>query len=79
MSIFVFINSLSSAIAPKLISWLHVPAGAPSFIFAGALALVVAIILFVTGFEKKVESGNLLQNENASEEQEEAANHPVKG
>ena len=79
MSIFAFINSLSSAIAPKLISWLHVPAGAPSFIFAGALALVVAIILFVTGFEKKVESGNLLQNENESEEQEDAANHPVKG
>ncbi len=63
MSVFAFINGLSSAIAPKLIGWLHVPAGAPSFVFAGALALVVVVLLLVTGFEKKVESGNLLQAE----------------
>lgn len=63
MSIFAFINGLSAAIAPKLISWLHVPAGGPSFVFAGVLALVVIVSLLVTGFEKKVESGSLLQDE----------------
>lgn len=63
MSLFAFINGLSSAIAPKLISWLHVPAGGPSFVFAGAIALVVIVALLVTGFEKKVESGSLLQDE----------------
>ncbi|MGN1406938.1 MFS transporter [Lactobacillus sp.] len=63
MSVFAFINGLSAAIAPKLIGWLHVPAGAPSFVFAGALAMVVVIALLVTGFEKKVESGSLLKAE----------------
>lgn len=62
MSIFAFINGLSSAIAPKIISWLHVPTGAPSFVFAGTLAAIVVIILLVTRFEKKVESGSLLQD-----------------
>lgn len=57
MSVYAFINSLSSALAPKLISWLHVPAGVPSFIFAGALSLIVAIVLIVTKFGEKVESG----------------------
>lgn len=63
MSVFTFINGLSSAIAPKLIGWLHVPAGAPSFVFAGALALLVAALLLVTRFEKKVEAGNFLPAE----------------
>lgn len=62
MSIFAFVNGLSSAIAPKVISWLHVPAGAPSFVFAGVLAMVVVIALLVTHFEKKVESGSMLQD-----------------
>ena len=62
MSTFAFINSLSSAIAPKLISWIHVPAGAPSFVFAGILSAIVVVALLVTGFEKKVESGSLLQD-----------------
>lgn len=62
MSIFAFVNGLSSAIAPKIISWLHVPAGALSFAFAGTLSAVVVIALLTTHFEKKVESGSLLQN-----------------
>lgn len=62
MSTFAFINALSSAIAPKLISWIHVPAGAPSFVFAGILSAIVVVALLVTGFEKKVESGSLLQD-----------------
>lgn len=63
MSVYAFINSLSSAIAPKLISWLHVPAGVPSFIFAGAISLVVAIVLILTQFGKKVESGQFIPDE----------------
>lgn len=60
MSVYAFVNALSSAIAPKLISWLQVPAGVPSFIFAGAVSLVVAIVLIVSHFGEKVESGSLI-------------------
>ncbi|MFR0585128.1 MFS transporter [Lactobacillus porci] len=60
MSVFAFVNGLSSAIAPKLISWCHVPAGAPSFVFAGIISAVVVVVLVATRFEKKVESGQLL-------------------
>lgn len=57
MAIYAFVNSLSSAIAPKLISWFQVPAGVPSFIFAGVISLVVAVALIATRFGAKVESG----------------------
>lgn len=60
MSLYAFVNGLSSAIAPKIISLLHIPAGAPSFIFAGVICLVVILLLFLTNFEKKTESGRLL-------------------
>ena len=63
MSIFAFINSLSSALAPKLISWLHVPAGVPSFVFAGALSLIVAVGLIVSKSGAKVESGALIPDQ----------------
>ncbi|HCG97195.1 MAG TPA: MFS transporter [Erysipelotrichaceae bacterium] len=63
MSVFAFINSLSSALAPKLISWLHVPAGVPSFVFAGALSLIVAVGLIVSKFGAKVESGALIPDQ----------------
>lgn len=60
MSVYAFVNALSSAIAPKLISWLQVPAGVPSFIFAGVVSLIVAIVLMITRFGEKVESGSLI-------------------
>lgn len=57
MSVYAFVNSLSSAIAPKLISLLHVPAGVPSFIFAGVVSILVAVVLILTRFGEKAESG----------------------
>lgn len=60
MSIYAFTNALSGAIAPKLISILHVPAGGPSFLFAGVICIVVAIVLIVTRFGQKVESGQFI-------------------
>lgn len=60
MSLYAFVNGLSSAIAPKIISLLHIPAGAPSFIFADVICLAVILLLFLTNFEKKTESGRLL-------------------
>lgn len=60
MSLYAFVNGLSSAIAPKIISLLHIPAGTPSFIFAGVICLAVILLLLLTNFEKKTESGRLL-------------------
>lgn len=60
MSLYAFINGLSSAIAPKIISLLHIPAGGPSFIFAGTICIAVILALFISNFEKKTESGKLL-------------------
>jgi MFS family permease len=60
MSIYAFVNSLSAALAPKLISMLHIPAGIPSFIFAGVVCLVVAVVLILTQFGKKAESGQMI-------------------
>ena len=36
------------------------PAGVPSFIFAGVVSLIVAIVLMITRFGEKVESGSLI-------------------
>ena len=63
MSVYAFVNALSSAIAPKLIGWLQVPAGVPSFIFAGVVSIIVAIVLMITRFGEKVESGSLIPDE----------------
>lgn len=73
MSVYAFVNSLSSAIAPKLISLLQVPAGVPSFIFAGVVSLIVAIVLMMTRFGEKVESGALIPDGRGTAE--EAAQH----
>ena len=63
MSVYAFVNALSSAIAPKLIGWLQVPAEVPSFIFAGVVSIIVAIVLMITRFGEKVESGSLIPDE----------------
>lgn len=69
MSVYAFVNALSSAIAPKLIGWLQVPAGVPSFIFAGVVSIIVAIVLMITRFGEKVESGSLIPDESGTAEE----------
>ena len=58
MSVYAFINSLSSTLAPKLISWLDVP----SFVFSDALSLIVAVALIVSMFGAQVESRVFISN-----------------
>ena len=60
MSVYAFVNSLSGALAPKIIALLHIPAGGPSFIFAGVVSAVVVIGLVVTRFGAKVEHGDFI-------------------
>lgn len=62
LSVFIFvhafINSLSSVLSPKLISWLDVP----SFVFSDALSLIVAVALIVSMFGAQVESRVFISN-----------------
>jgi len=62
LSVFIFvhafINSLSSVLSPKLISWLDVP----SFVFSDALSLIVAVVLIVSMFGAQVESRVFISN-----------------
>lgn len=60
MSIYAFVNSLSSTLAPKIISFLNIPAGGPSFVFAAAVSAVVVVGLVVTRFGAKAEHGNFI-------------------
>lgn len=53
-----FINSLSSVLSPKLISWLDVP----SFVFSDALSLIVVVVLIVSMFGAQVESRVFISN-----------------
>lgn len=54
MSLFIFSNALGGIVSPIILGWLHITAGAQTFLVIGVIMAVVTLITTVAHFSQKI-------------------------